>query len=161
MNSRTVMVCTICEQERVGVDGWFMLTENEWLDRLKVLAWNDTLAVREDVHCLCCVAHVQELVAHWMATDSLEYPFARLPFTRKRARRRRAAPLTGQSRAFDSPAGQVIGELAVDRESLRWVLRENPYSLITIMEPLLSALRQQHIQPELQCSPPVFCGVEQ
>ena len=65
------MVCTICEQERVGVDGWFMLAENEWLDRLKVLAWNDTLAVREDVHCLCCVAHVQELVAHWMATDSL------------------------------------------------------------------------------------------
>ena len=155
------MVCTICEQERVGLDGWFMLTENEWLDRLKVLAWNDTLAIQEDVHCLCCVAHVQESLAHWMATDSLEYPFARLPFAKKRSRRRRAAPLSGQSRAFDSPAGEVIGELAVDRESLRWVLRENPHSLIAIMEPLLSALRQQPIQPELQCSPLVFCGVEQ
>src|SRR5438132_12456454 len=147
MNSRTVMVCTICEQERVGLDGWFMLTENEWLDRLKVLAWNDTLAIQEDVHCLCCVAHVQESLAHWMATDSLEYPFARLPFAKKRSRRRRAAPLSGQSRAFDSPAGEVTGELAVDRYSLRWVLSENPYCLISMVEPMMSSWRHYATQP--------------
>ena len=79
MNNTNAIACTICEEEHLGSDGWFLLTENEWMDRLKILAWDDLLATQGGVHCLCSTAHVQELVAHWMATGSLHYPFARLP----------------------------------------------------------------------------------
>ncbi len=159
MDSRTV--CTICEQERIGGEGWFLLAENEWLDRLKILAWNDRLAIQKDVHCLCCAAHVHELVAHWMATESLDYPFARLPLAKRQISKRRNPPLVEQAPAFDSPVGEVIGELAVHRESLSRVLQDNPHSLVTILEPLLNVLRQQHTQPEPQSAPLVFCGVGQ
>ena len=118
MNNTNAIACTICQEEHLGSDGWFLLTENEWMDRLKILAWDDLLATQGGVHCLCSAAHVQELVAHWMATGSLQYPFARLPFGRK-ARKRQRAPLSiGQIRAFDSPSAKIIGELAVHRESL-------------------------------------------
>ena len=148
MNNTNAIACTICEEEHLGNDGWFLLTENESMDRLKILAWDDLLATQGGVHCLCSTAHVQELVAHWMATGSLQYPFARLPFGRK-ARKRQRAPLSiGQIRAFDSPSAKIIGELAVHRESLKRVLNENPHSLVTILDALLGALRHGETWPD-------------
>ena len=40
----------------------------------------------------------------------------------------------------DLKASRVVGELAVHRESLSRVLRENPESLVGILEALVSAL---------------------
>ena len=56
-----------------------MLTENEWTDRLKILSWNETLAGHQGVLAACGAAHVQQMVVHWMAVGSLEYPLARVP----------------------------------------------------------------------------------
>ena len=36
--------CAICLEPRLGCDGWFLLYENRWTDRLKILGWSDTLA---------------------------------------------------------------------------------------------------------------------
>ena len=33
--------CAICLEPRLGGEGWFLLTENRWTDRLKILGWND------------------------------------------------------------------------------------------------------------------------
>ena len=76
MNSLGSFACSICGEEKTSQPGWLMLVEDIWLDRLKVLHWNERLAQREDTHCLCSPKHVQELVAHWMVTGSLSYPFA-------------------------------------------------------------------------------------
>lgn len=131
--------CAICGEARNVEEGWFLLTENRWTDRLKVLAFNPVLATAEGIFCVCGTAHVIELVVHWMVMGRLDYPFAEFVSqapsqrgTRSRKPRVRIEPEIGTS--------AVIGELAVDRESLPRVLRENPESLSTILEALMAAL---------------------
>jgi hypothetical protein len=70
------VTCAICGEQRQDEDGWFVLVENRWTDRLKILVWNEALASADETHLACGAAHVQQLVVHWMTMGSLEYPFA-------------------------------------------------------------------------------------
>lgn len=134
--------CAICLEPRWGGDGWFLLTENQWTDRLKILGWNDTLASEPGVYAACGAEHAQQLVIHWMAMGTLEYPFARTHRGGKRAARKNSAvPATPEP---DTRGIKVYGELAVHRESLERVLGENPQSLASILLALISALGGQH-----------------
>jgi hypothetical protein len=140
MNSLRTFACSICGEERTGAAGWFLLTEDSWLDRVKVLRWNDTLGGQAGMHCLCSAKHVQELVAHWMVTGSLSYPFAstcRSP----RATLNFSSYSQPEDLCAQDLSGELIGELAVHRESLQRVLEESPHSLSTILEALLEALQ--------------------
>ena len=63
--------CGICGAQKVTPDDeWFLLSESRWQDRLKILRWNDQLALQNGLHCACGVAHVQEMVIHWMFSSS-------------------------------------------------------------------------------------------
>jgi hypothetical protein len=126
MTEKETPFCSICLEQRTEEEGWFLVTENSWTDRLKILGWNDTLALEPGVHAACGAAHVQQLVVHWMATGSLNYPFAR-SHAGERSRRKRA----------HRPELDIR---AVHRESLSRVLRENPESLGSILSALISAL---------------------
>jgi hypothetical protein len=134
MTEKETPFCSICLEPRNEEDGWFLLTENSWTDRLKILGWNDTLVSEPGVHAACGAAHVQQLVVHWMATGSLNYPFARSHIGERTRRKRPHQP------EIDIRGAKVIGELAVHRESLSRVLRENPESLGSILSALISAL---------------------
>ena len=138
--------CTICGVHSTGDTGWFLVVQDSWLDRLKILHWNSGLAAQDGVHTVCGAMHVRELVAHWMATGSLEYPFAFLSSPQQELRiiefgtkKRGAAPAQLQSAV-------LIGELAVHRQSLDRALRENPQSLSGILEALLGALRDDLVK---------------
>ena len=78
MNSFGSNVCTICGGQRTADDRWFLVTENHWEDKLKILRWTDRLATQVGIHRVCSPPHVRELVVHWMTTGSLDYPFAGL-----------------------------------------------------------------------------------
>jgi hypothetical protein len=134
--------CAICLEPRLGGDGWFLLTENRWTDRIKILGWNDSLASEPSVYAACGAEHVQQLVIHWMAMGTLEYPFARAHRETKRSPRRPSE--TAATPEPDIRGIKVFGELAVHRESLERVLSENPQSLATILLALISALGGQH-----------------
>jgi hypothetical protein len=139
MKSQTVVFCSICGEPRRGDDSWFLLTENRWTDRLKILRWNDQLGHQLAAYPACSVAHVQQLVVHWMAVGSLAHPFARIPAEsgyRKRNRRGSAS----DDRDLDTQGAKILGELSVHRESLSRILVENPESLASILEALISAL---------------------
>ena len=75
MQKSRVYTCVICGEEKPDHDSWFLLAENQWEDKLKVLQWNKQLAKSGAL--ACSPAHVEELVIHWMTTGSLDYPFAR------------------------------------------------------------------------------------
>lgn len=145
MDETTVNVCAICGEERSARDIWFLLADNRWEDKLKVLEWNPRLAIQQSIQPACCPAHVQELVVHWMTTGSLDYPFARTSFRAEPARR--CSPWTSESDVDTSDARQ-IGELAVHRESMERVLVESPQSLKAILDALLNALRQETTRTE-------------
>lgn len=142
MTGKPTSLCAICREEHIGLDGWFLVTENRWTDRVKVLSWNDSLVSQPGVHAACCATHVQQLVVHWMATGSLEYPFARTRPKRSRKFRTRPAPGEIAQAEPEIRGSRVLGELAVHRESLERILAENPEQLAGILKALLSALGQ-------------------
>lgn len=144
MTGKEPPFCSICLEPKTEENGWFLLTENSWTDRLKILGWNDALVSEPGVHAACGAAHVQQLVVHWMATGSLNYPFAR-SHAGERPRRRRA-----HQAEIDVRGAKVIGELAVHRESLSRVLQENPESLGSILSALISALDGSRVASEVE-----------
>jgi hypothetical protein len=134
--------CAICGAETLGDPDWFLVRQDYWQDKLRILHWNDRLAAQEGVQCACTAEHMQELVVHWMTTGSLNYPFAELAEDpRQHGLRQRVAGLAGPG--SETLGARQIGELAVHRESLQRALNENPQSLRTILDALSVALQQE------------------
>ena len=138
--------CTICGEHSTGDMGWFLVVQDSWLDRLKILHWNSGLAAEEGVHSVCDATHVSELVAHWMATGSLEYPFASLSFPKQKVRIIEFGTNKRGAASDEFQNAGLIGELAVHRESLERILQDNPQSLSGILEALLGALKQDSMK---------------
>lgn len=141
MDVSQMNVCAICGGRRLGTNSWFLVAENRWEDKLQVLQWNERLAAHEGVQRACSAAHVEELVVHWMTTGSLGYPFARAGFGVRNLRR--SCARWDAIWDVDTKGAQLIGELAVHRESMDRVLVESPQSLRAILDALLGALRRE------------------
>jgi hypothetical protein len=135
------LCCSICGEPKNGHGRWFLVTENRWEDKLKILHWNEQLAGRAGVHQACGAAHVQELVVHWMALGCLDYPFARSGKGGGPARR--WGDLCAGPQHWDTGELRPLGELSVHRESMKRVLSENPHSLKAILDALLAALQRE------------------
>ncbi len=143
--------CAICGQSNSDPTQWFLVTENHWEDKLTILVWSATLACRPGVHPACSPGHVQELVVHWMATGSVNHPFAQTDSWKTTTPRWNAF---SQPRPLVSTQGaRTIGELTVHRESLRRVLSENPGSLKSILDALYGALQQGETPNQRQPGP--------
>ncbi|MBZ5720255.1 MAG: hypothetical protein LAO03_07720 [Acidobacteriia bacterium] len=152
MNSPRAYVCVICGELREGAEPWFLIANNRWQDKLRILQWNERLATQRGIHHACTAEHVQELVVHWMITGSLDSPFARAPRLGQPSHGKRLLHAAAEAKDadVDTSGARQIGELAVDRESMQRVLDENPHSLTAILEALLGALRRS---TSLPCKP--------
>ncbi len=145
MTAAESVFCTTCLRSHTNGETWFLLLENNWTDRLKIIGWNEKLALHPKVHTACCTAHVQQLVVHWMTTGTLDYPFARARFSEME---RATAPndVPGPRSDPDTTGATLLGELAVHRESLERILIENPQSLGSLLAALNDALRSDEIR---------------
>jgi hypothetical protein len=161
MDELHMSVCSICGQKKIPSENWFLVAENRWEDKLKVLQWNDRVAAQVGIMRACSVAHVEELVVHWMTTGSLDYPFARVGFAAGASPR--FDHLWDRHRSEDTSGAQQIGELAVHRESMERILVESPQSLRTILDALLGALRREKIRPGVrtETEDQALCGAAQ
>ena len=140
MKFQKPIFCSICGEPRRENDGWFLLTENRWTDRLKVLGWSDRLVSQAGVYPACGAAHVQQLVVHWMAMGSLSHPFARVRPGCSGNPRKLLPETSPEAQEPDTRGVKVVGELAVHRESLSRILIENPESLASIPGALIGAI---------------------
>jgi hypothetical protein len=68
---RALLVCGI---DTFRHKGWFLVVENRWLDRLKILSWHSSLAAQKDMKSVCCREHLKTLIAHWLTQASLRLP---------------------------------------------------------------------------------------
>jgi len=130
--------CAICGEANPDPTQWFLVTENDWEDKIKILEWNSLLASQQGIHLACCPSHVQELVVHWMATGSVSYPFAQ---TTSHSLTRLWNDFSKLHAAVNTIGVRTLSELTVHRESMRRVLGENPESLKSILDALLEALQ--------------------
>jgi len=142
MDTSDVM-CAVCGAHRSANQEWFLVAQSRWQDRLRILQWDDRLALQNGVHGACRIAHVQELVVHWMATANLEFAVTVNSAGQKRQGRGRGARPAAEMASFGVSGERVLGELAVHRESLTRVLHENPESLVPVLDALLCALNRR------------------
>ena len=142
MDKLKMQECTICGEERSDGQVWFLVAEIHWEDKLKVLEWQDKLAQRHGIYAACSAGHVEELVVHWMTTGSLDYPFATVG-VKPEKRRQRLGWILPTIEEPDTRGGRQIGELAVDRESVRRALKDDPDSLRVILDELVHALERE------------------
>jgi hypothetical protein len=71
--------CSVCGIDTFRRTGWFLVVENRWLDRLKILSWHSSLASQKDMKSVCCRQHLKTLIAHWLTQASLRLPPAQYP----------------------------------------------------------------------------------
>jgi hypothetical protein len=149
MEQAVALPCTICGEVQSANQSWFLVVEDRWRDKLKILHWDERLAAVPGVHGVCSAGHLQQLVVHWMTTGSVDHPFARAEYCQDEYPRRRSPRPPMET--LESSRVRQIGELSVHRESIRRVLGERPESLQTILDALLSAL-QRGPRPEREVS---------
>jgi len=141
MRSFETNVCAVCGGLRSAPSRWFLVTENRWEDKLKILRWSDGLAAKWEFHHVCSPSHARELVIHWMTTGSLNYPFARTAPS-LHWKERRSNGMLPERDAVEISANR-IGELSVHRESVKRALTENPQALNAILDELSIVLRRE------------------
>jgi hypothetical protein len=139
MLSFIIHFCTICGRQKIRPD-WFLLAENRWEDKLKILQWEDRLAGSSGVQAVCGTEHARELVVYWMKTSSLNYPLAR---AQSFAERPAPRMIRAAKNDPDVSGARQLGELYVDRESIGRIMDENPDSLTPILDELVVALRDE------------------
>jgi hypothetical protein len=124
--------CSVCGLDTLRHKGWFLVVENRWFDRLKILSWHSSLASQKDMQSVCCRLHLKALVAHWLSQASLRVAPART-----------FLPVSDDPNSIDAdlgPAavGRLVGELAVHRESFSRVWSGSPAALECILDALIT-----------------------
>jgi hypothetical protein len=141
MNVPCVVTCALCHEPRLPDAEWFQLVENRWTDRLKICRFQEVLAFRPTTFNVCGTAHLRELIVHWMTTGRLDFPFAEVSARHSRLLTLRSK---GPQRSIAEPVlpqFAYVGELAVHRDSLIRILRENPHALSEVLEEVIRTIQ--------------------
>jgi hypothetical protein len=125
--------CSVCGLDTFRHKGWFLVVENRWLDRLKILSWHSSLAMQKDMKSVCCRQHLKTLIAHWLTQANLRLPPTHIP----------ALPIGSDPSLSDidlgpDSVGRMVGELAVHRESFSRVWSGSPAALECILDALIT-----------------------
>ena len=128
-------ICSICGRENASEAGWFLVAENGWGDRLKILKWDKAMALQQGLHAACSTGHLEKIVASWLVTGTLRIVQPRI------GSEQRSAAI---SHHLDIVGNRQLGEIAVDRVTLRRAVAENPMALVHLLRTLIHAL-DRHI----------------
>ncbi len=127
--------CSVCGMEASDHSGWFLVVENCWLDRLKVLDWHPILAEQAQMQYVCGKFHLKTLITHWLIHANLQllttgaYDWA-------------LATGTGPAEFVcgASSMGRLVGELAIHREACSRAWSGSPEALEGILNALIGGL---------------------
>ena len=125
--------CSVCGLDTFRHTGWFLVVENRWLDRLKILSWHSSLASQKDMKSVCCREHLKTLIDHWLNQASLRLPPARNPPLPMGS-----GPTLSDVDLGPHSVGHLVGELSVHRESFSRVWSGSPEALECILDALLT-----------------------
>lgn len=124
--------CAVCGIETKRHAGWFLVMENCWLDRVKVLAWHPVLAEEGRIRGVCGKLHLKTLLTHWLNHANLQLVaggIAHLPVSLDTTR--------AGSNYLSFSVGRVLGELAVERDRLSPVWTGSAEAMECILDTLI------------------------
>lgn len=113
---------------------WFLLFENRWLDRLKILSCHPALAARDDMLGVCGRQHLKMLISHWLTQADLDFSGGLdgiVPITSESQTEAELGPLS---------VGRLLGELSVHREALSRTWTGSPQTLESILNALMGGV---------------------
>jgi hypothetical protein len=136
--------CVVCGRPVDRVVTAYLLVAQTIPPRIAILRWNQTLTAREEARAACSPEHALEIVAHWMVSGLLDIHFtkpARHPQKNGPSSelRESATPVTAYS--------QPIGELLINRDSVRRLVASDPEALASVLDSLLEALQRDRSLP--------------
>ena len=142
--------CTVCGMEASDHSGWFLVLENRWLDRLKVLHWHPILAEQAQIQSVCGKFHLKTLIAHWLIHANLQF-LATGPSDWALASGTGPAEVVCEASCIT----KLVGELAIHREALSRVWSGSPEALECILSALIGGLGTKEAP---QPASPAFAG---
>ncbi len=137
--------CAVCGIETKRHSGWYLVMENCWVDRVKVLSWHQLLAREGNMRGVCGKECLKTILTHWLNHANLQ-----LMATGDSAVSTALNP--GTTRTDDSAfaVGRVVGELAVERESFSQVWTGSPEAMECILNALIGGMgnrSREHAMP--------------
>lgn len=135
--------CTVCGLESRRHTGWFLVVENQWLDRLKILAWHPVLARQAAMRHVCSVPHLKTLLTHWLNHANLQL----LAGGSNRWAPADNHDVSSEGDSVTLSVGRLMGELAVHRESLSRVWTGSPETLECILNALVGGAAEHSRVP--------------
>jgi hypothetical protein len=123
--------CAVCGIESNQRASWFLVVENRWLDRIRILSWHPVLAAQDDMLGVCGWQHLKTLISHWLTEADLEF----------QADRDHAVPITSGNQTPTElgplALSWLVGELAVHRDTLSRAWTGSPETMACIMNALI------------------------
>jgi hypothetical protein len=125
--------CSVCGLDTLRRDGWYVVVQNRWLDRLKILTWHRSLASQPGIKSACGREHLRFLIGLWLDQDNLRFASPEGKFV----------PLTSDPGHDDddfrdtTAAGHLVGELSVFREAFSRIWTGSPETLEAIVDALI------------------------
>ena len=134
--------CSVCGS-CLDHDGCaYLVTVHPRTNGLAILRWDSALAGAEGVRTACGHEHALEIVAHWMVSGRLDMTFTRAEGPAV-SRQRQITGTAARPLALQKP----IGELFINRDTVRTLLASDPEALASILDSLLEALlRDQDLE---------------
>lgn len=147
--------CAVCGAETPRHRGWYLVVENQWLDRIKILAWHPILARQASMQSVCGEQHLKTLLTHWLTHANLRLMASALP----------ERPPAENSAGLESEGmrsiGKLVGELAVHRESLSRVWTGSPQALDCILNELVQRAGDHGRIPAFPAKDPAVVSPEE
>lgn len=126
--------CSVCGVESRRHGGWYLVAENPWLDRVKILAWHPVLARQAAIRSVCSVQHLKTLLTHWLNHANLQFLAAGgTPWAAN-------DPAIMEEDSVVLSVGRLMGELAVHREALSRVWTGSPQTLECILNAVVGGV---------------------
>lgn len=140
------MSCTVCGIETKRHTGWFLVMDNHWLDRVKILSWHPVLASTGKMRAVCGKLHLKILLTHWLNCSNLQLVASGYPPVPAGLPTHHGG--TGYS---NLSLGRVLGELAVERDWLSPSWTGSPEAMECILNTLIgeTEARLQSFEPTL------------
>lgn len=130
--------CAVCGRRSAYRASWYLVSENSWLDRLKIFSWHPVLAEQSAMHSLCGNRHLELLITHWLTYANLRFQAVKMPECVLADHEYRP----GEGMNLPHP-GQLVGELAIHREPVSRLWTGSPEAREGIFRALSGACEAQ------------------